>query len=125
MRSSQPPLPIKWFVVSFAGAIVLAFGLMTVFEIRIGSDPDPSPVTQSHVDKVSQSPPQILVATTHHTTSRPDRVDSVVNNLRKRESSLWSMLVTPELVTFAMAVAIVGAAISAAPNLMSRLRRSP
>ena len=105
MQPKTTPLPVKWYLASFVGALALALILMGLFVVLTANEPlrgsnvKGDEVSQDHVASVSA--PDVTQPPAPPDTPAPVEV-------RPNAPSLWSLLVPNEVI--AGALAIVGAA---------------
>jgi len=117
MQPKTTPLPVKWYLASFVGALALALILMGLFVVLTANEPlrgsnvKGDEVSQDHVASVSApdvtQPPAPKPIPPPTRVAPPDTPAPV--EVRPNAPSLWSLLVPNEVI--AGALAIVGAAI--------------
>lgn len=119
MQSSPPPLPVKWYLASFLGALLLACLLMVAFEILAAEDPtllvrassqadapDPTksvvtlPTAGQSQTELKLSPPVSILPSNPLPPTVPEP---------GRSRRLWELLVPVKLVYGALAVVLFGA----------------
>ena len=132
MPSNATPLPVKWYFASFVGALVLAFILMTVLEIRATDPPrrkheiqandenDPKQDARS-TSRVVPAPVSNLVqhtSTSSKTALEQSRPKSPPSDLKVPPETrtsppppppLWSLIVSPALIAIAAVIVALGA----------------
>ncbi len=97
MHSRSVSLPLRWYFASLAGAILMAFGLVSLFEIRV--DSLHKPFASQHQRTSSKPIPKPLMV---QEQTRPARV--LLGGTIKKNQSLWKLLVSPEMIDCAIAI---------------------
>ena len=97
MQRNAPSLPFKWYFLSFASALGLAFVLMAVFEIRVLNLPDP----KTEIARRSVVAPKLQVQAESLKPAldkKPPEDEKKPNPPRKRSTThLWDLIMTPFL----------------------------
>jgi len=111
MRSKPAPIPLKWYVASFMGALVLALALMTVFELRAQDEPNFSLRHQERTSEATIQQARLSESPPPPPPSEPLQTKPYLSKSEKHDAkSLWDNLVTAQVVAISAALAGLGAA---------------